>query len=140
MRFFLVYHNLLQNSTIRYFYITICRIMSISIAILILWNEVYTMVEFAEELRQLRREHGLTQAELASMIGVKNSVISFYEMGDRVPSPKIIKKLAATLHVSADYLLGIENHPSIDVSGLDESDIALVRSLVDTLRYKNARN
>jgi len=114
--------------------------MSISIAILILWSGVYAMVEFAEKLRQLRKEYGLTQAELASMIGVKNSVISFYEMGDRVPSPKIIKKLAATLHVSADYLLGIEKQPSIDVSGLDESDIALVRSLVDTLRYKNTRN
>ena len=50
------------------------------------------MVEFAEKLRQLRKEYGLTQAELASMIGVKNSVISFYEMGDRVPSPKIIKE------------------------------------------------
>ena len=96
------------------------------------------MVDFANKLRQLRIEKGLTQAELASMIGVKHSVISFYEVGDRVPSPKVIKKLAATLHVSADYLLGIENHPSIDVSGLDEDDIALVRSLVDTLRYKNS--
>ena len=98
------------------------------------------MVEFAEKLRLLRTEQKLTQAELASLIGVKHSVISFYEQGDRVPSPKVIKKLAATLHVSADYLLGIEKNPTVDVSGLDEDDIALVRSLVDTLRYKNARN
>jgi len=98
------------------------------------------MIDFGEKLRLLRKEKGLTQAELATLIGVKDKVISFYETGDRVPSPKIIKKLAATLHVSADYLLGIEKQPSIDVSGLDESDIALVRSLVDTLRYKNARN
>ena len=108
--------------------------------ILILWSEVYDMIEFGERLRLLRKENNLTQDELATLIGVKNKVISFYETGDRVPSPKVIKKLAATLHVSADYLLGIEKQPSIDVSGLDESDIALVRSLVDTLRYKNARN
>ena len=44
------------------------------------------MVDFANKLRQLRIEKGLTQAELASMIGVKHSVISFYEVGDRVPS------------------------------------------------------
>ena len=98
------------------------------------------MVEFSERLRQLRKENKLTQAELGTLIGVKHSIISLYELGERIPSPAVIKKLAATLHVSADYLLGIEKHPSIDVSGLDESDIALVRSLVDTLRYKNARN
>ena len=98
------------------------------------------MVEFSEKLRQLRKERDLTQAELGNLIGVKDKVISFYEQGDRVPSPRVIKKLAATLHVSADYLLGIEKNPSVDVSGLDEDDIALVRSLVDTLRYKNARN
>jgi len=98
------------------------------------------MVEFSEKLRQLRKENKLTQAELGTLIGVKHSIISLYELGERIPSPAVIKKLAATLHVSADYLLGIEKQPSIDVSGLDESDIALVRSLMDTLRYKNTRN
>ena len=98
------------------------------------------MVEFSEKLRQLRKENKLTQAELGTLIGVKHSIISLYELRERIPSPAVIKKLAATLHVSADYLLGIEKQPSIDVSGLDESDIALVRSLVDTLRYKNTRN
>lgn len=106
----------------------------------ILWNEVYDMIEFSEKLRQLRKENKLTQAELGTLIGVKHSIISLYELGDRVPSPAVIKKLAATLHVSSDYLLGIEKNPSVDVSGLDDDDIALVRSLVDTLRYKNSRN
>ena len=98
------------------------------------------MVEFSEKLRQLRKENKLTQTELGNLIGVKHSIISLYELGERIPSPGVIKKLAATLHVSADYLLGIEKNPTVDVSGLDEDDIALVRSLVDTLRYKNARN
>ena len=95
------------------------------------------MVEFGSKLRQLRKEKGLTQMQLASMIGVKNSVISFYEMGDRVPSPEVIKKLAVSLHVSSDYLLGIEKNESIDVSGLEEHDKALIRALVDTLRNKS---
>ncbi|MBO5366352.1 MAG: helix-turn-helix transcriptional regulator [Peptococcaceae bacterium] len=98
------------------------------------------MVIFSKKLRQLRKENKLTQAELGTLIGVKHSIILLYELRERIPSPAVIKKLAATLHVSADYLLGIEKQPSIDVSGLDESDIALVRSLVDTLQYKNARN
>lgn len=109
-------------------------------AILFLRSELYGMIEFGEKLRQLRKEQNLTQSELGTLIGVKDKVISFYETGDRVPSPKVLKKMAATLHVSADYLLGIEKNPSVDVSGLDDDDITLVRSLVDTLRYKNTRN
>lgn len=65
------------------------------------------MVEFGERLRKLRKERNLTQKQLATLIGVKNSVISFYEVGDRTPSPEVLKKLAVALHVSADTLLGI---------------------------------
>lgn len=97
------------------------------------------MVEFGAKLKQLRKEKNLTQKQLASLIGVQNSVISFYEVGERVPSPEIIIKLATALHVSSDYLLGIEKNESIDVSGLDEHDKMLVRSLVDTLRSKNQK-
>lgn len=92
------------------------------------------MVEFGERLRQLRKEKKLTQKQLASLIGVRDSVISFYELGDRTPSSDVVKKLAVALHVSSDYLLGIEKTESIDISDLSEEDRLLVRSLVDSLR------
>lgn len=95
------------------------------------------MVDFGRKLRELRKQKNLTQKQLAALIGVKNSIISFYEVGDRIPSPEIIIKLAAALNVTSDYLLGIEKNETIDVSGLDENDKKLVRSLVDTLRRKN---
>lgn len=95
------------------------------------------MVEFGARLRELRKQKKLTQKQLASLIGVKNSIISFYEVGDRIPSPEIIIKLATVLGVSADYLLGIEKNETIDVSGLDAQDLQLVLALVDTLRRKN---
>lgn len=97
------------------------------------------MVEFGAKLKKLRKEKNLTQKQLASLIGVQNSVISFYEVGERVPSPEITIKLATALHVSSDYLLGIEKNESVDVSGLDEHDKMLVRSLVDTLRSKTQK-
>ena len=95
------------------------------------------MVEFGKKLRQLRKEKNLTQKQLATLIGVKNSVISFYEVGDRFPSPEVIRKLAIALHVSTDYLLNVEKKESLDISDLNEHEKALVRSLVDTLREKN---
>lgn len=98
------------------------------------------MVEFGTRLRQLRKEKNLTQKQLASLIGVQHAVISFYELGDRIPSPQIIKKLAVTLHVSSDYLLGIEKQDIINLDGLDESDKLVVRTLVETLRNKHLLN
>ena len=98
------------------------------------------MVEFGKLLRELRKQKNLTQKQLADLIGVQNSVISFYELGDRMPSPEVIAKLARALHVSADYLMGIERTKSIDVSGLSEDDIHLVRQLVDNLRERNQNN
>lgn len=96
------------------------------------------MVEFGTRLRHLRKEKNLTQKQLASLIGVQHTVISFYELGDRIPSPQIIKKLAATLHVSSDYLLGIEKHDVLSLEGLDEDDKLVVRTLVETLRNKHS--
>lgn len=97
------------------------------------------MVEFGIRLRELRKEKNLTQKQLAQQVMVQNSIISFYENGDRLPSPEMIVKLSAVFHVSADYLMGIEKKEAIDVTGLDENDKNLVRSLVNTLREKNAK-
>lgn len=95
------------------------------------------MVEFGERLKDLRKQKGLTQKQLASLIGVKNSIVSFYETGDRIPSPEIIIKLAAVLHVSADYLLGIEKGKNVDITGLDADDEKVIRMMIEQLRKKN---
>lgn len=95
------------------------------------------MVEFGQRLRQLRKLKNMTQKQLADSIGVKNSIISFYEVGDRFPSPEIIIKLAAVLHTSTDYLLGVEKGRSLDITGLDEQDEKVVRMMIEQLREKN---
>lgn len=95
------------------------------------------MVEFGYRLRELRKLRNLTQKQLADLIGVKNSIISFYEVGDRIPSPEIIIKLSAVLHTTTDYLLGVEKERSIDISGLDDEDEKAVRCIVEQLRKKN---
>lgn len=97
------------------------------------------MVDFGERLRELRKQKKLTQKQLAALIGVKNSVISFYEMGEHTPSPEVIVRLAAALHTTTDYLLGLDRKETVDISDLDSGDIELVRSLVDTLRQKNEK-
>ena len=92
------------------------------------------MVDFGDRLRKLRKARKLTQKELASLIGVKNSVISFYEVGDRTPSLEALIKLSKALRISTDVLLGIEQKETIDVSGLSENDKQYIQYLIDRLR------
>lgn len=91
---------------------------------------------FGDKLKQLRLQAGLTQKQLAEQIGVTKSVVSFYELRERTPSPEILVKLAAVFHTSADYLLGMEKGDSLDVSGLDEEDKRVVCMIVERLRKK----
>lgn len=93
-------------------------------------------MEFGLRLKTLRKQAGLTQKQLAAQLGITKSVVSFYELQSRSPSPEVLAKLAQIFHVSADYLLGLDNRETIDVSGLDEKDISALRSLADSLRSK----
>lgn len=79
----------------------------------------------------------LTQQQLADRLGITKSVVSYYELQERYPSPEIIIKLASVLHVSADYLLGLERGETISLSGLDEDDVKLVKQLVAHLQKRN---
>jgi transcriptional regulator with XRE-family HTH domain len=94
------------------------------------------MVDFGKTLKELRLNAGLTQQQLAAQLGVTKTVVSYYELHTRTPSPEILVKLAAIFHVSSDYLLGIEKDRTIDVSGLDEQEITILITLVGLLRKK----
>ena len=87
-----------------------------------------------EKLYSLRIEKKLTQKQLAARIGLAFSAVSSYESGSRYPSFETLIKLARIFHVSTDYLLGLTERRSIDVTGLTDEEIELVSQLVDKLR------
>lgn len=93
-------------------------------------------MDFGSRLKELRKQSGLTQQQLADRIGVSKSVVSFYELKERAPSPEVLMKLSYIFHVSTDYLLGIERNKTVDVSGLDEEDIKAVQLIVERLKKK----
>lgn len=94
------------------------------------------MVNFGNTLKELRQKAGMTQKDLAAKVGVTKSVISYYELSERSPSPEILMKLATIFHVSTDFLLGIQKQDTLDLTGLSIEDRELVRTMVDTLRKK----
>lgn len=93
-------------------------------------------MDFGKKLKELRTQAKMTQAQLAARIGVTKSVISFYELQERAPSPDVLSKCAQIFHVSTDYLLGLEKAETIDISDLSKDDIAILRALVESLREK----
>ncbi len=91
-------------------------------------------VDFGKKLKELRTNAKLTQAQLGELIGVTKSVISFYELQERSPSPDVLIKLSQVFHVTTDYLLGLTAKETIDITGLCKEDIALIRTMADRLR------
>lgn len=63
-------------------------------------------MDFCFILKQLRKEHGLTQKELAEKSGLRQSHISAWESGEKLPIITSIIKLADFFDCSVDYLLG----------------------------------
>ena len=65
-------------------------------------------------LRKLRKERGMTQTELGSLLNVTKVSICCYEKNVRVPSLETLEDLCEVFGVSCDYFLGK------DISGVKE--------------------
>ena len=62
-------------------------------------------------LKMLREERGLTQADLAEVIGVKTpQCIGTYELGKRDIATPYLIAFAKFFGVSTDYILGVDNN------------------------------
>jgi len=61
-----------------------------------------------QRLARLRRERGITQAEIADKLGIVQPMVSDYERGELRLHGQLIVQLARLLRVSADELLGLE--------------------------------
>jgi transcriptional regulator with XRE-family HTH domain len=65
-----------------------------------------------ERIKQAREELGFTQDDLAEKLDVAVLQINRYENGKTEPNGEMVRKIALALNVSADYLLGMSDHPT----------------------------
>ena len=61
--------------------------------------------QFAETLRKLRTERGLSQIQLGKQMFVDNSTVARWENGSRLPDATMITRLAGVLDVDIGMLL-----------------------------------
>lgn len=64
---------------------------------------------FGEKLREMRTKKGLTQVQLAKLIGVSRDLYNKYERAGTRPSHETLVLLARALDTSVDYLIGNTN-------------------------------
>ena len=70
--------------------------------------------DFGGRLRHARQLRGFTQTGLAAKIGLCQQAISNSEKGISEPSLANLRRLAKTLNVTSDYLLGLPHASAAD--------------------------
>ena len=65
------------------------------------------MADLGTKLKELRKEHGLSQSDFGKSIGVTQDSISLWEQNKRIPDTLYIIEICKKYNVSADYLLGL---------------------------------
>lgn len=102
-------------------------------------------MNFGLKLKNLRKEHNLTQQELAIKIGVSASAVGLYEQERREPDNETMVKIAKCFDVSVDYLLGFSKISEDDFAyaaydelthDLTPEQVAQLKTYADFLRQQ----
>ena len=89
---------------------------------------------FDERIRELRHSLGINQVEFGKRLNVTKQCISNWENNNIIPSIDMLIRISKTFSVSADYLLGLENQQTLDVSGLSAEQILHLQALINDLK------
>ena len=70
----------------------------------------------ANIIRDLRKEHKLSQSELANLVHVSQATVTAWETGRSDPSSSALNTLANYFNVTSDYLLGRKTKSTADLA------------------------
>lgn len=81
-------------------------------------------MSLGKRLRAIRTSNGLTQKNIADILGMDRTTYTFYENESTCPSINTVYNLSKIYKVTVGYLLGVEkNDPSRCVSAEDEVEV-----------------
>lgn len=91
-----------------------------------------------DRIKQLRKQKGLTQKEMAEAVGVGVSTVAMWESGKRTPSFKLLNDLSDLFDKSIDYILGTsddDRSPKLNAAQVEQLGTWEIQSeLIDILR------
>lgn len=88
-----------------------------------------------EKIKELRKNKGLSQQDLADRVGIHITYLSRLENGHNEPSIEVIRKLMEVFAVSADFLLR-DDSDTYEVQIKDKTLAEKIR-LIDSLDEKS---
>lgn len=71
-------------------------------------KRAYPVDGFVEKLYEAWYNSGMTQEQVADLVGTGRQTINSYLNGWRVPNATMLAKMCSLFKVSADYLLGLK--------------------------------
>lgn len=98
-----------------------------------------------ERLQELRKDRGISQAEIAKLLGVTHYTISSYECDRSDPDDNIKIILAKFFDVSLDYLLGLvdeqysyrrDEKAIVIPHNFEDEDIKEVKEYISYIEFK----
>lgn len=92
---------------------------------------------FAQRLKKLRSEQGLSQCELAEALKISRSCINNWELGDSKPTVDGLVEVARYFRVSIDYLVGLDERTVIHVTHLSSRAIEAVTNLIRVMETES---
>ena len=98
---------------------------------------VVYLVDFGDKMKELRKRSGLSQYQLAQRLGITKSMVSSYETSMRMPSYPILIKIAKIFNVSIDFLLGLSENETLNISGLSEKQKTILYEIISQFKEKN---
>ena len=92
----------------------------------------------SQNIRFLRRKSGLSQEELANILGVKRSSIAAYERKNVEPRLRVVLEVARYFDVNVQDLLQIRLDDSTSYRNFDTTDVADTEISPDKLHQSHA--
>ncbi|MGI6423006.1 MAG: helix-turn-helix domain-containing protein [Candidatus Dojkabacteria bacterium] len=73
------------------------------------------MISFAQRLREVRKEYGISQRSLALSLGLSDKTISSYETSNSYPNLEILKRIAEFFKKPTDYFLSTSSNEQVSL-------------------------
>ena len=85
-------------------------------------------MSFSENLKQIRKEHHLSQEELAELLDVSRQAVSKWEQGQGYPEVEKLLLLSSKLNISLDALMSIERNRGAGIKNENKSGLIVITS------------
>lgn len=101
------------------------------------YNYTQLFNNFSKNLKRKRKQLGLTQKELAEIVGITPKTIQNYEKKKTIPTPALMEEISIALNVSFEEMIDNSelNNKVISAEILEKIDIEKINYLVMNINF-----